>query len=213
MNHEQHKQLVWEKGRIVLGRSPNIWRHDDFGNLISYPDYGDRSSPFGWEIDHRNPSALGGSENLANLRPLHWRANARVGAVLAHALASVEPSKSGLKGLTPTLGRRPQSASPLGSLAKAMAPVQRGTAPLGGLAKAVAPVAQTAAPLSRLAEALAPVQRATAPLGGLAKAVAPVAQTAAPLSRLAEALAPVQRATAPFSPLAEELARARREPK
>lgn len=77
------KFLVWEKGAEVPGLDRRLWRTDDFGNLIHFPHYGDRSSQYGWEKDHKVPSILGGSDTLNNLRPLHHTANARLGAPLS----------------------------------------------------------------------------------------------------------------------------------
>ena len=73
-----HKDLVWNKGGVVPGFDPSIWRRDDFGNMIRFTDYG-RHSDFGWEIDHIVPKSRGGSDLLSNLRPLFWRANASHG--------------------------------------------------------------------------------------------------------------------------------------
>ena len=69
--------LVWSKGRIVLGADPMEWRLDDYGYWIQYSAYGDRSSVFGWEIDHIWPVALNGGDNIENLRPLNWLSNVR----------------------------------------------------------------------------------------------------------------------------------------
>ena len=77
-----NSRAVWNKGQIIAGYNPLIWRRDYMGNAIRYSDYGDRLSVHGWEIDHITPVALGGSDDLANLRPLHWRANAQRGGWL-----------------------------------------------------------------------------------------------------------------------------------
>jgi len=69
---------VWGKGHPVPGRDPRISRKDDEGNLIDRHLYGMRSGA-GWEIDHIVPDARGGSDDLSNLRPLHWQANAARG--------------------------------------------------------------------------------------------------------------------------------------
>ncbi|MET3892761.1 hypothetical protein ABIE41_003837 [Bosea sp. OAE506] len=80
---------VFGKGRPDPNLDPAVWRRDDFGNLIRRSDYGDRSSPYGWEIDHIRPQALLGSDDLTNLRPLHCRANASLGGSLASAISKL----------------------------------------------------------------------------------------------------------------------------
>ena len=70
---EEHEtDAVWEKGRIIPGKDPAIWRRDDYDYPIRYGDHGDRDSAFGWEKDHIVPKAEGGSDELDNLRPLNW---------------------------------------------------------------------------------------------------------------------------------------------
>jgi len=67
---------VWRKAKIIdLGHELAGLRRDDYGNTIQQSAYGDRSSPYGWEIDHVIPKAMEGSSRIDNLRPLHWRAN------------------------------------------------------------------------------------------------------------------------------------------
>ncbi len=67
---------VWEKGSIVSDNNPDEWRKDQCGAWIGFKFYGNRNSQYGWEIDHINPESGGGSNNLANLRPLQWENNA-----------------------------------------------------------------------------------------------------------------------------------------
>lgn len=78
--NESKKLLVWNKGRVIPGYDAATWRWDDKGNVMKFSEYGNRNSKHGWEIDHYPlPSALGGSDNISNLRPLHWEANASHG--------------------------------------------------------------------------------------------------------------------------------------
>jgi hypothetical protein len=83
---EARRLAVWNKGRVIPGYSPDVWRHDDFGAVLRYENYGDRNSEFGWEIDHMAPSAFGGTDDLANLRPLHCKNNAGLGGLLGSML-------------------------------------------------------------------------------------------------------------------------------
>lgn len=80
--------LIWEKAAKIPGREYECaeWRQDEFGNTICYSQYGDRNAPYGWEIDHALPNALGGLDTIANKRPLHCRANAGLGGILGNAL-------------------------------------------------------------------------------------------------------------------------------
>ncbi len=68
---------VWSKAIIILGQDSRLLRKDQCGAWIKWTDYGNRNSAFGWEIDHITPTSKGGSDYLFNLRPLHWRNNAR----------------------------------------------------------------------------------------------------------------------------------------
>jgi hypothetical protein len=71
---------VWNRGRRIPGKDPFFIRADDFGNEIHRDDYGNRFSTFGWVADHIRPRAVGGTDDIWNLRPLHVRASARLGA-------------------------------------------------------------------------------------------------------------------------------------
>lgn len=67
---------VWEKGKV--SSKPNIWRKDHYGAWIAYVAYG-KDSKYGWEVDHILPVSKGGSDNIDNLRPLHFTSNKRRG--------------------------------------------------------------------------------------------------------------------------------------
>jgi hypothetical protein len=82
---EQKKIAAWTICRTVPGRLPQDWRYDDFGNMIYRADHG-KQTEYGWEIDHRHPSALGGIDHHSNLRALHWRKNRELGGALGQAL-------------------------------------------------------------------------------------------------------------------------------
>lgn len=71
------KLLVWEKAYTIPGLESTIWRQDQYGSIINYNQYGNRQSPYGWEIDHITPKSKGGSDLLFNLRPLQWKNNAK----------------------------------------------------------------------------------------------------------------------------------------
>lgn len=75
------KQLdaAWNKAHVIRGQNPNIYRKDDLGNVIRKASYGTMGQ-YGWEIDHKNPKAKGGTDCSRNLRPLHWEENRSKGS-------------------------------------------------------------------------------------------------------------------------------------
>ncbi len=76
-------ELVWLLcfGNVEEARDCNQF-------IVKRSNYGDKNSPYGWEIDHIVPKALGGGDELSNLRPRHCTGNALAGAILGNALRS-----------------------------------------------------------------------------------------------------------------------------
>ena len=67
---------VWEKAKTVDGFDPAVFRKDPCGAWMIFNKYGLRDNDYGWEIDHVYPVALGGDDNIRNLRAMHWQNNA-----------------------------------------------------------------------------------------------------------------------------------------
>jgi len=65
---------VWDKARPIRGKNPDVWRKDEAGNVIRFASYGTLGE-YGWELDHKNPIARGGTESPRNLQALHWEEN------------------------------------------------------------------------------------------------------------------------------------------
>ena len=65
---EDLKRAAWARTSPVS--SANAWdiRKDCLGNLVRYTDFGNRHSPFGWELDYI------GSSEPQNLQALNWKA-------------------------------------------------------------------------------------------------------------------------------------------
>ena len=73
---------VWNKGKVIPDYSPDIWRWDICGKVMNLPEFGNRDSKHGWEIDHINPVSNGGTDIADNLQPLYWKDNADKGDVI-----------------------------------------------------------------------------------------------------------------------------------
>ncbi len=74
---EDLKRAAWARTSPVSGQL-NAWefRKDCLGNLVRYSDFGNRHSPFGWELDYIVPSRVGVTTDPDNLQALHWKATA-----------------------------------------------------------------------------------------------------------------------------------------
>lgn len=73
---EETIDRVWDKAqRVDAANEAKGFRKDQCGAWILRSQHGNRNSDFGWEIDHITTVANGGGDDLANLRPLHWKNN------------------------------------------------------------------------------------------------------------------------------------------
>lgn len=76
MSYQDKKDQVWDKGKKMRGKDPNLYRRDSFGNPMYYPSYG-KTSEMGWNIDHSKPQSEGGTDHLNNLKPMNSKANSK----------------------------------------------------------------------------------------------------------------------------------------
>ncbi len=61
---------IWEKQFCNAD-----FAYDIAGRLIKRLDYGKRTSPYGWNLDHIKPKSKGGKSNIANLTCMHIKTN------------------------------------------------------------------------------------------------------------------------------------------
>ena len=72
MNNKIEK--AWENAHKIRGRNPDVYRKDDYGNIIYKSSYG-KQSEMGWEIDHKHPKSKGGTDSSRNLQAVQWEEN------------------------------------------------------------------------------------------------------------------------------------------
>ncbi len=70
---EKTINAVWSKGQIAGSNDPANYRKDECGAWMYFSHYGNRSSQYGWEIDHITSVNHVASDDLNNLRPLQWQ--------------------------------------------------------------------------------------------------------------------------------------------
>lgn len=61
---------VWEKAENEFGFL--FFKRDRFGEIIAKHHYGERTQ-YGWEIERIIPASDGGTAEIGNLRPVHWK--------------------------------------------------------------------------------------------------------------------------------------------
>lgn len=71
---KERLEQIWNKGKTIKGKDPNLYRKDIFGNTMYKPSYG-KLSEMGWNVDHSKPQSLGGTDHLNNLQPMNSTAN------------------------------------------------------------------------------------------------------------------------------------------
>lgn len=66
---------VWNSAKKEAGYNPDRFRKDACGAWIIRNQYGRSDTIYGWEIDHIYPQALGGKDDMVNLRAMQWENN------------------------------------------------------------------------------------------------------------------------------------------
>lgn len=66
-------EAVWQKATIMPNNDPNVFRQDYAGAWIKRDQYDRPDTKYGWTINLNKPIRVGGTEELSNCYPLHWR--------------------------------------------------------------------------------------------------------------------------------------------
>ena len=74
MANNKQKEIAWNNANTVKGKNPNVYRKDQYGNIMYKPSYG-KCSEMGWEVDHKHPVSKGGTDNPRNLQAVQWEEN------------------------------------------------------------------------------------------------------------------------------------------
>ena len=69
-------EIAWSNAHKVRGKNPDVYRKDDYGNLIYKSSYG-KQSEMAWEVDHIHPKSKGGTDSQRNLQAIQWEENRR----------------------------------------------------------------------------------------------------------------------------------------
>ena len=74
MASKQDIEIAWDNAHKIRGENPDVYRKDDYGNIIYKPSYGMQSN-MGWEVDHSFPKSKGGTDCPRNLQAVQWEEN------------------------------------------------------------------------------------------------------------------------------------------
>lgn len=89
---------IWEKGLKDDKYNPDFVRKDACGAWMIKGRYNDRSSSFGWEVDHIYPESKlkdmnipqAKIDDICNLRPLNWNNNVSKGSDYPHYQSKIK---------------------------------------------------------------------------------------------------------------------------
>lgn len=71
---KERLEKIWQKGSLIKGKNPKLYRKDIYGNIMYRYSYG-KYSKMGWQVDHSKPKSKEGSNHLNNLQPMNSKAN------------------------------------------------------------------------------------------------------------------------------------------
>jgi hypothetical protein len=62
--------LVWDKGQLIPGMDPDMFRKDEWGTTIRRIDFNNSASVYGWCAHYVIPPWEGGNKEVNNLQPV-----------------------------------------------------------------------------------------------------------------------------------------------